>query len=220
MVKRRRKMRRATSRRRRRRSVSVNPRRRRFSAKRTHRRSAKGRHRAYGTFRYNKRRRHRRRVHRNPMGLSTRGVTGALWSATKDAAVILVGKAATNKVASAIPFLNGSAVQQAAKQVGVGLGLAMLTRKFAPRYAHSVLVGAILAPMETVLRATPVLGPALSAYPNPRLAAYPNRPDLPRRLSGYPIAGSNWGGRPNNLVTHGSGNMVGGGAAAINGIMS
>ena len=106
---------------------------------------------------------HRRRhgVRRNPpMG---RGVIGQLGGAAVDAAVILVGKGVTNRVASMVPIGDpNSKPITATKQIAVGLVLSMVTKKIAPRFANQVLVGSLLAPMETLLAGVPVIGPAIA----------------------------------------------------------
>lgn len=124
-------------------------------------RSAKKRHHKYGAFQYNRKRRGRG-FRRNP-SLSTRGIAGSVMAAARDAAIITGAQIATNKVASMIPGGTTPAVA-IAKQVGVGIGLSLVARKFAPRWAHQVLVGALLAPVQTAVRA---------ALPNIGLNGYP-----------------------------------------------
>lgn len=109
------------------------------------RRSAKSRHHKYGAFQYNRKRRHRR----NP-SIAPRGVVGSLMAAGRDALIITAAQVATNKVAGFIPG-GTSPTMTAAKQVGVGLGLSLVARKVAPRWAHQVLVGALLAPVQTAV---------------------------------------------------------------------
>lgn len=110
--------------------------------------------------------RHKVRVHKNP---AATGIVGQLGGAAVDAAVILVGKGVTNKVAGMVPVGGTTPAMTATKQVAVGLVLSMVTKKVAPRFAHQVLIGGLLAPMETLLAKVPVIGPAIT----PSTAAEP-----------------------------------------------
>lgn len=116
--------------------------------------------------------------------MNVRGVVGQVTEAAKHAAAILVAKAATNRVSAAIPVGGTSVPMNIAKQIAVGVVLSMLAKKFAPRYASDVLIGALLAPMTTALSMVPVLGPALAGAP-PGLGLYAQQPAA-RRLRGAP----------------------------------
>jgi hypothetical protein len=112
----------------------------------------------------NSHRRHRRGHRRNP-GLFSGGIVRQVVEAGKKTAVIVLAQAATNKVSSMIPIGGTTPALQIGKQVGVGILLYSLARKFAPRFANEVLIGALLAPVTTGLRMVPVVGSALSGAP-------------------------------------------------------
>jgi len=110
-------------------------------------------------------RRRRKSVRRrNPMGISSaKGVMGQVSQAAIQAGVILIGKALTNRVSAMIPLgATGGAAVNAAKQIAVGLGLSMIAKRVAPKHANAILVGALLAPMESLLANVPIIGPSLS----------------------------------------------------------
>lgn len=110
-------------------------------------------------------RRRRKSVRRrNPVGISSaNGMVGQVGQAAMQAGVILIGKALTNRVSAMIPLgATGGAAVNAAKQIAVGLGLSMVAKRVAPKYANAILVGALLAPMESLLANVPIIGPSLS----------------------------------------------------------
>lgn len=172
-----RKRRRTTSRRRRRSTV----------ARRT-RRNPSIRHR---------RRSSRRRFRRNPP-MSGRGLVKVATQGIKDAALILVGKAATRAVSSMVPFGANVGIVGAGKQVLVSLAVGYAAHKaLGADAARMVVAGGIAAPLETLVKglnipilsanlgdATGAAGSALAIgnqYPYPvgdGMAAYP--------LSAYP----------------------------------
>lgn len=147
------------------------------------RRSKKAWHHKKGTFTYNARRRRRRsgrvtarrgrRHRRNP--IAVRGLVGQVIEAGKHAVVIVLATAGVNKVSSLIPIGGGSVPMAIAKQIGVGIALAALTRRFAPRFANDVLIAALLAPAQTLVRQIPGVGTALAGAP-PGLGVYSGRP--------------------------------------------
>lgn len=124
-------------------------------------------------------------------------MTGRVFDAAKKTAVILVASAATKKISALVPFGQGTPASGTtpaqpasvpvtiAVQVGVGVVLAFAARKFAPRFAEDVLVGAMLAPMTTLLSVVPVVGPALSGAP-PGLGLWSGRPVRRVALHGAP----------------------------------
>jgi hypothetical protein len=192
---------------RRRRSVRSNPRRRRRRNPAMRMASRRRRHRVHA--RNPRRRRHHRR---NP---GIRGIGGQVMAAAKTTAIILVASAATKKISAMIPLGQGTPATGTtpatagnlplaiAVQVAVGVGLAAAARKFAPRFAGDVLVGAMLAPMTTLLMQVPVVGPALSGAP-PGLGLFSGRPVRPVR--------SNLRGAPPGLGVWGPRNAAGAGA--------
>lgn len=148
------------------------------------RRSKRSWHHRKGTFTYNARsRRGRRRgrvtarrgrrYRRNP--IAVRGVVGQVVEAGKHAVVIVLATAGVNKVSSMIPIGGTSVPMQIAKQIGVGVALAAITRRFAPRFANDVLVAALLAPAQTLVRQIPGVGTSLAGAP-PGLGLYAGRP--------------------------------------------
>lgn len=175
----------------RRRHVRINPRRRRRNPARrlrSHRR------------RRNPARRRHRSYRRNP-GL--RGIGGQVMEAAKTAGVILVASAATKKIAGMLPIGQGTAATGTtpavapsvpitiAVQIAVGVGLSIAAKKFAPRFAGDVLVGALLAPITTLLTSVPVIGPALSGAP-PGLGLFSGRPIKPVGVRGAPPGLGKW----------------------------
>ena len=120
-----------------------------------------------------------------------------MLQAAKTAGVILVASAATKKLAGMIPLGQGTPATGTTAatapsvpitigvQIAVGVGLSMAARKFAPRFAGDVLVGALLAPITTLLMSVPVVGPALSGAP-PGLGLFSGRPIKPVGVRGAP----------------------------------
>jgi hypothetical protein len=140
----------------------------------------------------------RRRHHRRNPGLGNiKGIGGQVLEAGKRVVVILVSSAVTKKVSGLVPVGGGSVPLTIAKQVAVGVVLAMLVRKMAPRFATDALVGALLAPVGTLLAQVPVVGGALAGAP-PGLGLFSGRPTLPR-LDGAPpglgVGLGRWGER-------------------------
>ena len=118
----------------------------------------------------NAHRRHHRGHRRNP-GFNIKGIGGQVVEAGKHTAVIVLAQAATNYVSGMVPIATSSVPATIAKQLAVGVLLSMLARKFAPRFAGDVLIGAMLSPVTTVLRQVPVIGTSLSGAP-PGLGLY------------------------------------------------
>jgi hypothetical protein len=197
--KKRRRRRSAVARHRRRRVHTTNPRRRR---RRTHVMRANP-HRRRRRHRVNSHRRtHRRR--RNP-GFNVRGIGGQVIEAGKHTAVIVIAQAATNRVSSMVPFGAGSVPATIAKQVAVGVLLSYLARRFMPRFANDVLIGALLAPVTTALRMVPVVGASLSGAP-PGLGLYPRA--APQVLRGAPPGLGRGMGLYNNGMRQGMGSYM------------
>lgn len=178
MARRKRRRKSAVARHRRRRSHAANPRRRR----RRHTLRAANPHRRRRRRRVNVARGRSRRRRRNP-GFNVRGIGGQVIEGAKRTAVIVLAQAATNKVSAMIPVGTGNVPATIAKQVGVGVLLSYLARRFAPKYANDVLIGALLAPVTTALRMVPVIGTSLSGAP-PGLGLYPRV--APQTLRGAP----------------------------------
>jgi hypothetical protein len=126
-----------------------------------------------------------RRGHRRNPGFNIKGIGGQVMEAGKHTAVIVLAQAATNYVSGMVPIATTSVPATIAKQVGVGVLLSMLARKFAPRFASDVLIGALLAPVTTVLKQVPVIGTSLSGAP-PGLGLYEIDARNPRTLRGAP----------------------------------
>ncbi len=160
---------------------------------------------------HRRRRRHRvnshRRTHRrrrNP-GFNVRGIGGQVIEAGKHTAVIVIAQAATNRVSSMVPFGAGSVPATIAKQVAVGVLLSYLARRFMPRFANDVLIGALLAPVTTALRMVPVVGASLSGAP-PGLGLYPRA--APQVLRGAPPGLGRGMGLYNNGMRQGMGSYM------------
>lgn len=164
--------------------------RRRASRKRRSPVTTLRRHAVYATNR--KRRRHSYR--RNPGGLFGTVMKDATQG-VKDAAGILVGKAATRVVSNLIPIGTNAGIVGAVKQVVVAVGVGIAAKKLVKRgeFARFVTAGGIAGALETIVKGLniPVLsanlgggeelisidvptGPGISAYPGgPTIGAYP-----------------------------------------------
>jgi len=149
----------------------------------------------------NPKRRHRRHHYRrNPFG---GGVVKLATQGVKDAAAIVVGKAATRVVSNLIPIGTNAGVIGAVKQVAVAVGVGYAASKLVKRgdFARFVTAGGIAGALESIVKGLniPILsanlggdemaafGPTQSydetpavrgvgAYPgspNPSLGAYP-----------------------------------------------
>lgn len=129
--------------------------------------------------------------------MNVRGTGAQVLAAAKRTAIILVASAATKAISKMVPVGQGtpavgttpaqpaSVPIQIAVQVSIGVALAFAAKKFMPRVAGDVLVGAMLAPMTTLLLSAPVIGPALSGAP-PGLGLYSGRAVRPIGLRGAP----------------------------------
>ena len=145
--------------------------------------------------------RHRRRrglFRRNPGGGLVKGLMSTGMQGVKDAAGVVVGKAATRAVAGLIPFGANTGIVGTLKQVLVAVGVGYGANKVLGReFARMVVAGGIAAPLETLVKSMgiPILSPALSAgdeayaalgghgaYPLAGVGMYP--PALPA-ASGY-----------------------------------
>lgn len=118
-------------------------------------------------------RRGRRSFRRNPpQRFSARGVVNTLTRGVQDAAFVVVGKAGA-RLAPALLGLPQGGMLGIAVQALSAVGVGMLVHRFAGGDAGRFAVaGALSAPVETLARGLPIIGPALSAYPE--LAALPN----------------------------------------------
>jgi hypothetical protein len=167
---------------------------RRNPRRRSHRRRALVRRNDPGLRRH--RRRHRR-YRRNP-AFSVGGVMKQATQGVKDAAAIVVGKAATRAVSNLIPIGTNTGVIGAVKQVlvavGVGYGASKLVKR--GEFARFVTAGGIAGALETIVKSLniPIIStnlgdgaeysavgggnsamlPGMSAYPlSPGVSAYP-----------------------------------------------
>ncbi len=128
-----------------------------------------------------------------------------MLAAAKTTAIILVAAAATKKLSAMVPFGQGTAATATtpatgasvpvtiAVQIAVGVALSFAAKKFAPRFAEDVLIGAMLAPMTTILGNVPVIGPALSGAP-PGLGLFSGRA-VRANLRGAPSGLGRWAPR-------------------------
>lgn len=106
--------------------------------------------------------RHKRRRHhyrRNPAG----GVVKLAVQGVKDAAAIVVGKAATRVVSNLIPIGTNAGVIGAVKQVAVAVGVGFAASKLVKRgdFARFVTAGGIAGALETIVKGLNI--PILSA---------------------------------------------------------
>lgn len=109
------------------------------------------------------RRRRRRGGYRRNPGFSVRGLVGQLKEGAQGAAGVLVGKAATNLVASRVP-LPQDGIAGLAVKAGIGLAIGYgASRVAGAKFGQYVLIGALLGPVETAVRMLniPVLNQAL-----------------------------------------------------------
>ena len=125
------------------------------------------------------------------------GIGNQVLAAAKTTAIILVASAATKGISKLVPVGQGTPATgttaavpasmpiQIGVQVAIGVALAIAAKKFMPKIAGDVLVGALLAPMTTLLLSAPVIGPALSGAP-PGLGLFSGRPIRPIGLRGAP----------------------------------
>jgi hypothetical protein len=171
---------------RKRRRARANPKRRR----RRHSTKLVQRRRSNPVRRIKHRRKHYRR---NPGGSMVRSVIGIAKQGVKDAAGVVIGKAATRMVSGLIPFGANTGLMGAAKQVLVAVGVGYgAHRVMGKEFARMVVAGGIAAPLETLVKGLniPLLSPALAAGDGAyaALGAYPRA--LPAGVGAYPLAGT------------------------------
>lgn len=107
----------------------------------------------------NPRRRRRHHYRRNPAGSFVRMAT----TGVKDAAAIVVGKAATRVVSNLIPVGTNVGIIGAVKQVAVAVGVGYAASKLVKRgdFARFVTAGGIAGALETIVKGLNI--PILSA---------------------------------------------------------
>ena len=139
--------------------------RRKHTRKRSRRRASKRRSpvtalRRHSVYLTNRKRRHRRGRRNPPLvgGLMKDAVQGV-----KDAAGILVGKAATRVVSAYIPIGTNTGVVGAVKQVVVAVGVGFAAKKLVKRgdFARFVTAGGIAGALESIVKGLNI--PILSA---------------------------------------------------------
>lgn len=141
------------------------------------------------------RRRRRRHYRRNPGAV--RGLMQIATQGVKDAAGVVIGKAATRTVSGLIPFGANTGIVGALKQVVVAVGVGYGAHRFMGKdFARMVVAGGIAAPLETFVKSLniPLLSPALAAGDEAyaALGAYPLAA-YPRALAGVADVGDGMG---------------------------
>jgi hypothetical protein len=121
--------------------------------------------------RHHRRRHGRRRFRSNPA--FARGLMGRVMEGVKGGAGVVLGKAAVRAIPQMVGIARTGVVGIAA-QAAVGVMLAPFVDKMLRGWGKPFLYGAFAAPLETfaVSLNLPVIGPALSSYPD-ELSAIP-----------------------------------------------
>lgn len=97
---------------------------------------------------------------RNP-AFSVRGMVSTLQTAVPRAAAVVTGKAATRIVANFLP-LPKEGMMNTVTQIVAALIVGTVAKMAVPaRFADDMVVGGIVAPIESLAKALPVIGPAL-----------------------------------------------------------
>ena len=115
----------------------------------------------------------------------------------QDGATVTIGKAASNIIASFIPFGNGGMAMEVAKQAGSALVVSMVANQFMGReFARFATAGALAAPMEAFIKQAniPFVSQALgdgvyalsSGYGPYAVGAYPMAPEVTEGVGAYP----------------------------------
>lgn len=127
-------------------------------AKRRHGSRRRGRRRGTQVIRF---RRVGGSVYRKNPGFSVRGIFGTLKTAVPRAATVVVGKAATRLVANFLP-LPKEGLMNTVTQVASALLVGIAAKMVVPGHiADDLVVGGIVAPIESLAKGLPVIGPAL-----------------------------------------------------------
>jgi hypothetical protein len=158
---------------------------RRKGSKRGKRRTSR-RRRSTGTITL---RRVRGAVYRKNPGFSVRGIGTQLIEGAKGAGAVVVGKAAGRLIANLLPFPKTTMIGNVGAQIVSALVLGVVGKRFLPgRIGEYVFIGALTAPVETVLKGVPVIGPMLGEDPFLPIGEDPFLPigAYPDGLSAYP----------------------------------
>ncbi len=114
--------------------------------------------------------RHKKRrakgLRRNPP-FSLNGATSILKrvpEAALDAGIIILGEAATRKIAAAIPFGEQNVATRIAKQAAIGLLIGVSASMAHKRLGYTALVAGLVTPMRTAAALIPVVGPQVAGY--------------------------------------------------------
>lgn len=81
-----------------------------------------------------------------------------------DAGIIIVGEAATRKIASVVPFGEQNVATRILKQGVIGLGIGIAASMVNRRYGYTALVAGLVTPLRTATALIPKVGPQVAGY--------------------------------------------------------